>query len=111
MVFSAEAWITSSGTNAGVMKYVGEAVRDLVMGQALQARVVALGIAPWGCVQNKQILVQKGVSWFRCKVRLWPDVTSTLSFLIYWKIRIFINCYETQIERWQCFVILFSCHD
>ena len=53
------AWILSGGNNHGVMKYVGEAVEKL---QASQ-KVVAFGIAPWGCVSNKLKLENDGVSY------------------------------------------------
>ena len=49
------AWIVTGGTNAGVMKHVGEAVRDY--GLTAEGRVVAIGVAPWGCIQNKEVLM------------------------------------------------------
>ncbi|KAK7482390.1 hypothetical protein BaRGS_00026409, partial [Batillaria attramentaria] len=52
---STGAWIITGGTNAGVMKHVGEAVRDY--GLTADGRVTAIGIAPWGCVQNKEVLI------------------------------------------------------
>jgi hypothetical protein len=45
----------TGGNNAGVMKHVGEAVRDY--GLTAEGRVIAIGIAPWGCVQNKEVLI------------------------------------------------------
>ena len=54
------AWIVTGGTNAGVMKHVGEAVRDF--GLTADGRVMTLGVAPWGCVQNKEHLISKDVS-------------------------------------------------
>ena len=48
------AWIVTGGTNAGVMKHVGEAVRDY--GLTADGRVICIGIAPWGCVQNREEL-------------------------------------------------------
>ncbi|XP_064607537.1 transient receptor potential cation channel subfamily M member-like 2 isoform X2 [Liolophura sinensis] len=63
---STDAWITSGGTHTGVMKYVGEAFRDLAMGQSTQNKVVALGIATWGCIMNKESLVNpKDVARYR----------------------------------------------
>lgn len=49
------AWIVTGGTNAGVMKHVGEAVRDF--GLTSERKVTTIGIAPWGCVQNKELLM------------------------------------------------------
>lgn len=49
----------TGGNNAGVMKIVGEAVRDY--GLTAQGRVIAIGIAPWGCVQNKESLIDVSV--------------------------------------------------
>lgn len=46
------AWVLSGGTNHGVMKYVGDAVNILLSSH----RVVALGIAPWGCIMNRKEL-------------------------------------------------------
>ena len=57
------AWIITGGTSTGVMEFVGEAVKDfhLQSGSAEQ-QVVALGIATWGIVDNKQSLVCYDVS-------------------------------------------------
>lgn len=52
------AWILSGGNNDGVMKYVGEAV-DMLQSSR---KVVAFGIAPWGCVANKRELSSPEVS-------------------------------------------------
>nr|KAI8744050.1 transient receptor potential cation channel subfamily M member 2-like [Biomphalaria glabrata] len=54
---STGAWIVTGGTYAGVMKHVGEAVRDF--GLTSQGRVTTIGIATWGCVQNKELLIRK----------------------------------------------------
>ena len=54
----AGAWIVTGGTNAGVMKHVGEAVRDY--GLTADGRVTCIGIAPWGCVQNREELTCEG---------------------------------------------------
>ena len=57
------AWIITGGTNAGVMEFVGEAVKDhmLTTGSSKQ-KVVALGIATWGIVDNKDALTDEDVS-------------------------------------------------
>ncbi|GFN90287.1 transient receptor potential cation channel subfamily m member 2-like, partial [Plakobranchus ocellatus] len=52
---STGAWIVTGGSNAGVMKHVGEAVRDF--GLTAEGRVMTIGIASWGSVQNKEHLI------------------------------------------------------
>ena len=49
--YLSDAWIISGGTHNGVMKYVGEAVRDY--GIDAGKNVVAIGIATWGVLNNK----------------------------------------------------------
>ena len=64
-IFSATgAWIITGGTHAGVMKHVGEAVKDFGLATSSQNPVVAIGIAPWGCVQNRELLIDDDVSLF-----------------------------------------------
>ncbi|KAM4704077.1 transient receptor potential cation channel subfamily M member 4 [Rhinophrynus dorsalis] len=55
---STGAWIMTGGMQVGIGKYVGEAVRDhATASSSSRAKVVAMGIAPWGIVNNKQSLV------------------------------------------------------
>lgn len=42
--------------NSGVMKYVGEAMRDYWLTAASTVPAVALGIANWGSVKNREDL-------------------------------------------------------
>ena len=56
------AWITTGGMHAGVMKHVGEAVQEYMIAHDLKTKVFCIGIAPWGCVQNKELLVDPKVS-------------------------------------------------
>ncbi|XP_069120927.1 transient receptor potential cation channel subfamily M member-like 2 isoform X1 [Argopecten irradians] len=56
---STGAWIITGGTNTGVMKHVGESVRDYGLTSASSTPVVAIGIATWGVIQNKQELISK----------------------------------------------------
>lgn len=44
--------------HAGVMKHVGEAVRDYAVAHGNKSKVVALGIAPWGAVNNRECLIR-----------------------------------------------------
>uniref|UniRef100_A0A3Q3VMZ5 Uncharacterized protein n=1 Tax=Mola mola TaxID=94237 RepID=A0A3Q3VMZ5_MOLML len=56
---STGAWILTAGLREGVGRCVGEAVRDHATAASSVSlnKVVALGIAPWGLVQNRQQLV------------------------------------------------------
>uniref|UniRef100_W5MUC8 Transient receptor potential cation channel, subfamily M, member 2 n=1 Tax=Lepisosteus oculatus TaxID=7918 RepID=W5MUC8_LEPOC len=52
------AWIVTGGTHAGVMKHVGKAVRDYSMSTSSKdGQIVAIGIATWGTVHNRQNLI------------------------------------------------------
>lgn len=56
-------WILKGGLREGVSRCVGEAVRD--HGAAAPAlsekKVIAVGLAPWGLVHNRQQLVHAQV--------------------------------------------------
>ena len=52
----------TGGTHAGVMKHVGEAVKDFGIASTNKKPVIAIGIAPWGCIQNKNVLEEKEVT-------------------------------------------------
>ncbi|KAK3560120.1 hypothetical protein QTP86_033872 [Hemibagrus guttatus] len=56
---STGAWILSGGLRKGVGKYIGEAVRDHAMAASSVSlsKVVAIGIAPWGLVSNREQLI------------------------------------------------------
>uniref|UniRef100_A0A8C7HGU3 Transient receptor potential cation channel, subfamily M, member 4b, tandem duplicate 1 n=1 Tax=Oncorhynchus kisutch TaxID=8019 RepID=A0A8C7HGU3_ONCKI len=56
---STGAWILTGGLREGVGRCVGEAVRDHATAASSVSlnKVVALGIAPWGLVHNRQQLV------------------------------------------------------
>ena len=57
------AWIITGGTHAGVMKYVGEAVRDyaLASGTTGRTNVIAIGIASWGVLDQRETLMSPKV--------------------------------------------------
>lgn len=61
---STGAWIMTGGMQVGIGKYVGEAVRDHATASSnSRTKVVAMGIAPWGIVNNRHSLVNpKGSS-------------------------------------------------
>lgn len=57
------AWIITGGSHTGVMKQVGEAVRDFSLGSSCsEGEVVTIGIATWGTVHNREGLVHPMVS-------------------------------------------------
>lgn len=62
---STGAYIISGGSHSGVMKYVGQAVRDSSLIRAGDGgeNLVAIGIATWGTVQGKHDLVDAEVSY------------------------------------------------
>ncbi|XP_035828049.1 transient receptor potential cation channel subfamily M member-like 2 isoform X2 [Aplysia californica] len=77
---STGAWIVTGGTNTGVMKHVGEAVRDF--GLTSEGRVMTIGIAPWGCVQNKEHLITNdNQGKWPALYRIEKDVKKRQSFL------------------------------
>ncbi|XP_054887505.1 transient receptor potential cation channel subfamily M member 2-like isoform X2 [Poeciliopsis prolifica] len=53
------AWIITGGTHVGVMKHVGQAVRDCALDNSMQQKIVAIGVAPWGAIHNRDTLVNK----------------------------------------------------
>lgn len=57
------AWILTAGLREGVGRCVGEAVRDHATAAASisLSKVVAIGIAPWGLVHNREQLVNPQV--------------------------------------------------
>ncbi|XP_077993111.1 transient receptor potential cation channel subfamily M member-like 2 [Glandiceps talaboti] len=59
VALSTNAWIITGGTHAGVMKHVGEAVRDYTLGSGSfgNKSIVNIGIAPWGVTHNREELI------------------------------------------------------
>uniref|UniRef100_A0A3B3YQT6 Uncharacterized protein n=1 Tax=Poecilia mexicana TaxID=48701 RepID=A0A3B3YQT6_9TELE len=53
------AWIITGGTNAGVMMHVGQAVRDCALNNTMKRKIVAIGVAPWRVIHNKDKLVNE----------------------------------------------------
>ncbi|XP_047702875.1 transient receptor potential cation channel subfamily M member 2 isoform X2 [Prionailurus viverrinus] len=52
------AWIITGGSHAGVMKQVGEAVRDFTLSSSHnEGEVVTVGVATWGTVHNREDLI------------------------------------------------------
>ncbi|XP_029968357.1 transient receptor potential cation channel subfamily M member 2-like [Salarias fasciatus] len=51
------AWIITGGTHTGVMKHVGQAVRDYALSSSMHSQIVAIGVATWGVIHNREALV------------------------------------------------------
>jgi len=51
----------TGGTNFGVMKHVGEAVRNHTLKHGNKKPIIAIGIAHWGYISNRQQLVNSQV--------------------------------------------------
>lgn len=54
---STSAWIITGGTNAGVMKHVGEAVKEQEITFGSEDKVNVIGVASWGIVDRKDSLI------------------------------------------------------
>lgn len=57
-VLSPGAWIFTGGTHYGLMKYIGEVVRDNTISRSSEENVVAIGIAAWGMISNRESLIR-----------------------------------------------------
>ncbi|XP_017394128.1 transient receptor potential cation channel subfamily M member 2 isoform X2 [Cebus imitator] len=52
------AWIITGGSHAGVMKQVGEAVRDFSLSSSYkEGEVITIGVATWGTVHRREGLI------------------------------------------------------
>nr|XP_015193971.1 PREDICTED: transient receptor potential cation channel subfamily M member 5 [Lepisosteus oculatus] len=55
---STGAWILTSGLRFGITKHLGKAVRDHSLAStSSKVKVVAIGIAPWKMIHNKEVLL------------------------------------------------------
>lgn len=65
LYLSLGAWILTSGLRFGITKHLGQAVRDHSLAStSSKVRVVAIGIAPWTMIHNRDMLVTARVSIF-----------------------------------------------
>ncbi|EHB06264.1 Transient receptor potential cation channel subfamily M member 4 [Heterocephalus glaber] len=67
---STGAWIVTGGLHTGIGRHVGVAVRDHQMASTGGSKVVAMGVAPWGVVWNRDTLTNAKGS-FPAKYRWW----------------------------------------
>lgn len=57
------AWILTNGLRFGITKQLGQAVRDHSLAStSSKVRVVAIGIAPWNMIHNREALLTAKVS-------------------------------------------------
>uniref|UniRef100_A0A671UDN6 Transient receptor potential cation channel, subfamily M, member 1b n=1 Tax=Sparus aurata TaxID=8175 RepID=A0A671UDN6_SPAAU len=54
------AWIFTGGVNTGVIRHVGDALKE--HSSKSRGKVCAIGIAPWGILENKEDLIGKDVN-------------------------------------------------
>ncbi|TWW67542.1 Transient receptor potential cation channel subfamily M member 1 [Takifugu flavidus] len=54
------AWIFTGGVNTGVISHVGDALKD--HSSKSRGKVCAIGIAPWGIIENKEDLIGRDVT-------------------------------------------------
>lgn len=59
--FVTGTWIITGGRKSGVMELVRGAVNDHNFGRECKNDIVVLGVAPWGCVANRQALKKEEV--------------------------------------------------
>uniref|UniRef100_A0A8B9CDX6 Transient receptor potential cation channel subfamily M member 3 n=1 Tax=Anser brachyrhynchus TaxID=132585 RepID=A0A8B9CDX6_9AVES len=67
------AWIFTGGVSTGVIRHVGDALKD--HSSKSRGRICAVGIAPWGIVENKEDLIGKDVT------RVYQTMSNPLSKL------------------------------
>ncbi|XP_045148571.1 transient receptor potential cation channel subfamily M member 4, partial [Echinops telfairi] len=58
---STGAWIVTGGLHQGIGRHVGVAVRDHQTASTGGSKVIAMGVAPWGVVRNRDTLVNAKV--------------------------------------------------
>ncbi|VDL67916.1 unnamed protein product [Nippostrongylus brasiliensis] len=59
---STDAWIITSGLNAGVVPHVASALQDLGSTTRSRSRVIAIGVAPWGMLKRRSRFVGTDLS-------------------------------------------------
>uniref|UniRef100_A0A8C5PWT9 Transient receptor potential cation channel subfamily M member 8 n=1 Tax=Leptobrachium leishanense TaxID=445787 RepID=A0A8C5PWT9_9ANUR len=52
------AWIITGGIHYGLMKYIGQVVRDNTISRGSEENVIAIGIAAWGMISNRETLIR-----------------------------------------------------
>ena len=68
-MFLCLVYVNKGGTNAGVMKHVGEAVKEQEITFGSEDKVNVIGVASWGIVDRKDSLIATKVK-LSCAVML-----------------------------------------
>ncbi|KAM5236219.1 transient receptor potential cation channel subfamily M member 4 [Ctenodactylus gundi] len=76
---STGAWIVTGGLHTGIGRHVGVAVRDHQTASTGGSKVVAMGVAPWGVVRNRDTLINPKGS-FPAKYRWRGDPEDMVEF-------------------------------
>ncbi|KAM6154039.1 transient receptor potential cation channel subfamily M member 4 isoform 1-T1 [Erethizon dorsatum] len=76
---STGAWIVTGGLHTGIGRHVGVAVRDHQTASTGGSKVVAMGVAPWGVVRNRDTLTNPKGS-FPAKYRWRGDPEDGVEF-------------------------------
>jgi hypothetical protein len=56
---STNAWIITSGIDEGVVKHISAALEPVITTSKSKAKIVSIGIAPWGLIKRRDALVGK----------------------------------------------------
>ena len=59
VVNTSHIWIITAGTDTGVVKHIGDILKDILPNSSIN--IVAIGIAPWGVVNERESLIGQGV--------------------------------------------------
>ncbi|XP_055096318.1 transient receptor potential cation channel subfamily M member 4 isoform X6 [Symphalangus syndactylus] len=76
---STGAWIVTGGLHTGIGRHVGVAVRDHQTASTGGTKVVAMGVAPWGVVRNRDTLINPKGS-FPARYRWRGDLEDGVQF-------------------------------
>jgi len=95
-LFHKDTWIITAGTNEGIAKDVGQAVRENVSTLDAKKQIVLLGIANWTSIRNTHCL-ERGVDHYH-------NFNFFLFYLI--SIKIFINFKRIQMSQRIYFIMI-----
>ncbi|XP_060030128.1 transient receptor potential cation channel subfamily M member 4 isoform X4 [Erinaceus europaeus] len=96
---STGAWIVTGGLHTGIGRHVGVAVRDHQMASTGGTKVVAMGVAPWGVVRNRDTLTNPKGS-FPARYRWHGDPEDGLEFHLDYNYSAFLLVDDGTHGRW-----------
>lgn len=59
VVNTSHIWIITAGTDTGVVKHIGDILKEILPNSHIN--IVAIGIAPWGVVNERESLIGQGI--------------------------------------------------